>query len=130
MMPIVLFFAFLIFANTTSWAQDKLATREWLTSQTWVIKQHRMTGLGFHNSLPKGTQLYFSKDGTWQSSEVIEDLAEGGTWQIDQKGDIILKFINTSETRSFKVLTINQKSLQLSLKKTWATYTFEWIAKD
>jgi hypothetical protein len=130
MMPIVLIFVFLIFMNSPLAAQNNSKTQDWLTSQTWVIKQHQMTGLGFHNSLPKGTRLHFKKDGTWQASEPLEEISEGGTWQIDKKGDIVLRFANTDEIRSFKVLSINQKSLNMRLKKTWATYTFHWIAEE
>jgi hypothetical protein len=129
MMPLVLLFVFLIFLHSPIVAQDNSKTKDWLTTQTWVIKQHNMTGLGFHNSLPKGTRLHFKKDGTWQASESIEQIAEGGTWQIDKKGDIVMKFANTNEVRNFKVLTINQKSLNMRLHKTWATYTFDWIAE-
>ncbi len=122
----LLFTALLLVVVVVS-AQETKPKGELLTSKVWKIKNEAMSGVGTHTSLSKDTELTFSADGKWKSSQPIEGKREG-TWEISDK---ILTMIFSSDgtTKKYELISLSSTTLQYKIKQKTATYSFEWSAK-
>jgi hypothetical protein len=114
-------FSFLGFAQTSS---DKITL---LTSKTWEISTETMSGVGVHHSLPKGTEIKFMPNGTWQSSQPME--TKEGTWELKKDNILLLKFGSETKFSKVKLLLLNDKELHYQTNDKAARYIFKWKAE-
>lgn len=105
-------------------AQETKPKANLLTSKGWKIKNEVMSGVGTHNSLPKDTELTFSADGKWKSTQLIEGITEG-TWEISDK-ILSMTFSTDGTTKKYELISLNSATLSYKIKNKTATYTFEW----
>jgi hypothetical protein len=97
-----------------------------LVKPVWKIQSDEMSGLGVHTSLKKDTELQFSGDGTWKSSQPIKEVS-GGKWRLENNDrHVVMSFGN--EEINYRILQLTDKELRYRLKKNAATYTYTWQA--
>jgi hypothetical protein len=108
-------------------AQETKPKAEQLTSKVWKIKNEVMSGVGTHTSLPKDTELTFSADGKWKSSQPIEGNTEG-TWEVSDKV-LTMTFSSDAKAKKYELISLNTTTLQYKIKLKTATYSFEWAAR-
>lgn len=108
-------------------AQETKPKSELLTLTVWKIKNSVMSGIGTHTSFSADTELTFSADGKWKSSQPIDGNTEG-TWKISDK-ILTMTFSSDGTTKKYELISLNDTTLQYKIKQKTATYTFEWSAK-
>lgn len=98
-----------------------------LVKNVWKIQSDEMSGLGVHTSLQKDTELQFSGDGTWRSSQPIKEVS-GGKWRFENNDrNVVMSF--GKEEVSYLILQLTEKELHYRIKKNAATYTYTWLSK-
>ena len=98
-----------------------------LVKKVWKIQSDEMSGLGVHTSLRKDTELQFLADGTWKSSQPINEVSVG-KWRFENNDRNLVRTIGNEET-SYLILQLTEKELRYRLKKNAATYTYTWFSK-
>lgn len=106
-----------------AFAQNNKA--ESLVNKAWTIKSDEMSGVGVHTSLVAYTELQFSSDGTWKSSQPIRQVTQG-TWKLEN-GRTLVMLLAGEEVR-YLILQLTDTELQYRLKKNAAIYTFTWAS--
>jgi len=101
---------------------------DFLVKPVWKIQSDEMSGLGVHTSLKKDTELQFSGDGTWKSSQPIKEVSDG-KWRFENNDRNLIMIIGNEET-SYLILQLTEEVLQFRLKKNAATYTYTWLSKS
>jgi hypothetical protein len=101
--------------------------KELLVKNAWKIQSDEMSGLGVHTSLHKDTELQFSLEGTWKSSQPIRE-ASSGMWRLENNDRTLVLTIDQEETR-YSILQLTEKELHLRLKKNATTTTLKWVSK-
>lgn len=107
-------------------AQETKPKADLLTSKVWKIKNEVMSGVGTHNSLSKDTELTFSAEGKWKSTQPIEGKTEG-TWKVSDK-ILTMTFSSDETAKKYELISLNSTTLQYKIKNKTATYSFEWSA--
>lgn len=107
------------------WAQNSKS--DLLVKNVWKIKSDEMSGLGVHTSLPKDIELTFLADGTWKSSQPINEVSLGN-WRFENNDRNVVMTIGKEET-SYLILQLTDKELHYRVKKNAATYTYKWLSK-
>lgn len=98
-----------------------------LVKNVWKIQSDEMSGLGAHTSLPKDIELTLLADGTWKSSEPINEVSVG-KWRLENNDRNFVMTIGKEET-SYLILQLTDKELRYRVKKNAATYTYTWLSK-
>jgi len=101
---------------------------ELLINKVWTIKSDEMSGVGVHTSLAANTELQFSSDGTWKSSQPIKEVTQG-TWRLEND-DRTLVMQLADEDFKYLILQLSDTELQYRLKRNAATYTYKWVSKE
>ena len=101
--------------------------KDLLVKNVWKIQSDEMSGLGVHTSLPKDTELQFSSEGTWKSSQAIREVSSGA-WRLENNDRTLVLSGNEVETR-YSILQLTEKDLHLRLKKNATTTTLKWTSK-
>jgi hypothetical protein len=108
------------------WAQH--SNKELLTMKAWKIQSDEMSGLGVHTSLQRDTELQFFADGTWKSSQPINE-ASSGTWRLENRDrNLVMK--SGAEETSYLIRKLTEKELHYRIKRNAATYTYQWVSTD
>jgi hypothetical protein len=107
------------------WGQNLKS--EILVKKVWLIHSEKMSGVGVHNSLPPDTELQFSADGTWKSSQPFRD-ALNGTWQLENNDRTLVIMANNEKTK-YAILQLIDNELNLRLKKNAATFNYYWLSR-
>ncbi|MEY4931373.1 MAG: hypothetical protein RI909_2097 [Bacteroidota bacterium] len=98
-----------------------------LVKNVWKLQSDEMSGLGVHTSLPKDIELTFLADGTWKSSQPINEVSVG-KWRLENSDRNFVMTIGKEETR-YLILQVTEKELRYRVKKNAATYTYTWLSK-
>lgn len=101
---------------------------ELLINKVWTIKSDEMSGVGVHTSLAANTELQFSSDGTWKSSQPIKEVTQG-TWRLENDDRTLVMQLADEEFK-YLILLLSDTELQYRLKKNAATYTYKWVSKE
>lgn len=101
---------------------------ELLINKVWTIKSDEMSGVGVHTSLAANTELQFSSDGTWKSSQPIKEVTQG-TWRVEND-DRTLVMQLADEDFKYLILQLSDTELQYRLKRNAATYTYKWVSNE
>lgn len=123
MKKMILVFLVSLLAGIT-FAQNYKA--ETLVNKVWTIKSDEMSGVGVHTSLATNTQLQFSSDGTWKSTQPIREVTQG-TWKLENGRTLIMSLAD--EEFRYLILQLTDKELRYRLKKNAATYTYTWVSE-
>jgi len=101
---------------------------ELLINKVWTIKSDEMSGVGVHTSLAANTELQFSSDGTWKSSQPIKEVTQG-TWRLENDDRTLVMQLAVEEFK-YLILLLSDTELQYRLKKNAAMYTYKWVSKE
>jgi len=107
------------------WAQP--TKTDLLVKNVWKLQSDEMLGLGVHTSLPKDIELTFLADGTWKSSQTINEVSVG-KWRLENSDRNFVMTTGKEETR-YLILQVTEKELRYRVKKNAATYTYTWLSK-
>jgi hypothetical protein len=99
-----------------------------LTSHAWKIKTDGMSGIGSHKSLPEDTELVFSKDFTWKSTNAIDGIS-AGSWSAEKNGELILMTSDKDRSKKLTDVVLTKEMLVYKIKTSTATYTYTWEVK-
>lgn len=101
--------------------------KDLLVRNVWKIQSDEMSGLGVHTSLPKDTEIQFSTEGNWKSSQPIRE-ASSGNWRLENNDRTLVLTVNQEETR-YSILQLTERELHLRLKKNATTTILKWTSK-
>jgi hypothetical protein len=112
---------------STAFANAQVSKKDSLTGTRWQLASEKMSGVGVHNSLPKGTTLQFHADGVWESSELIMG-TKNGAWSIENNRTLVMKYGN--EEVKYLIQSLSGSVLNYRLKKNAATFTYQWVKME
>jgi hypothetical protein len=98
-----------------------------LSKNVWKLQSDEMSGLGVHTSLPKEIELTFLADGTWKSSQPINEVSVG-KWRLENNDRNLVMIVGKEET-SYLILQLTEKELRYRVKKNAAAYIYTWLSK-
>src|SRR4249920_945788 len=98
--------AFSALLTVASSAQDLNIKPELLTEKKWTIAEDKQSGVGTHKALDEGSTIFFSKNGTWESSAEING-SKSGKWTAEK--DVIQLTNSEGKTTKLKVTMLTEK---------------------
>jgi hypothetical protein len=88
--------------------------------KSWKLKSHTMTGIGWHDSLPKNTQIDFLSDGTWKSTSPWQGAVQG-KWNLENNTHKLL-ISSVRDEEEFRVSQLTDEELLLETRTISAVY--------
>lgn len=114
----------LLVVFSIAFANAQVSKKDLLTGTHWKLESEKMSGVGVHNSLSKGTTLQFHADGVWESSELIMNTKKG-TWSIENDRTLVMTY--GQEETKYLIQSLSNSALDYRLKRNAATFTYQWV---
>ena len=112
----------LLTVTLTSFSQE-INELDFLTSSKWLVESIQI-GDEAQNHSEENSWMYFNSDGTYKI--VMSNDEKSGVWKFDEENKAIQFVEENNLTKSFKIITLNEKDFLFSATEGDLMYTMRF----